>query len=201
MIDRPIEHRESGLALVVTLVLLLTLTIMAASVSQVVNRHSEMIDNISYRPVAMEAANACVDMAFDWLATLEGELWRNGAVSVDLASPGKTLNKKTVLDDTTRPTTAGGAARATSFVTTLGKAYCTKVRLTKLSEGVVRGEGSEIGSESTYGSSFLKYVIKIETKGVFNVPTNAAGTMILLDEWSSSSNLVDIEVVAGYEPS
>ena len=47
----------------------------------------------------------------------------------------------------------------------------------------------------------MKKITLILVLGVFNVPTNAAGTMILLDEWSSSSNLVDIEVVAGYEPS
>jgi hypothetical protein len=45
----------------------------------------------------------------------------------------------------------------------------------------------------------MKKITLILVLGVFNVPTNAAGTMILLDEWSSSSNLVDIEVVAGYE--
>ena len=190
------NHHQNGMALVVTLILLLTLTILASSVFMLINRHGEIIDNISYRPQAMEAANSCIDQAFDWLATLEGEVWRNGNVPIDLAATGNALNKRTVLQDTSQ----AGVTRDAMFTSLLGKSSCTKVLITKISEGVVRGEGSEIGSETTYGSSFLKYVFKIESRGVFNVPLNSAGTAIELDDWNSTSNIVDVEVHAEFEP-
>jgi hypothetical protein len=35
---------------------------------------------------------------------------------------------------------------------------------------------------------------------VFNVPLNSAGTAIELDDWNSTSNIVDVEVHAEFEP-
>ena len=69
------NHSESGMVLVITLILILTLTILASSVFMSVNRYTETIDNISYRPQAMEAANSCIDQALDWLATSDGTSW------------------------------------------------------------------------------------------------------------------------------
>ena len=189
------NNNQDGMALVITLILLLTLTILASSVFMSVNRYAETIDNISYRPMAMEAANSCVDQALDWVSTPEGEIWLNGGVPIDLAAVGNVLNKKTVFTDTSQ-----GTSREKMFESMLGKSSCTKVLITKVSEGVIRGEGAEIGSQSTYGSSALKYVLRIETRGVFNVPLNATGTAIRLDNWNSASNVVDIVVHVGFEP-
>jgi hypothetical protein len=86
------------------------------------------------------------------------------------------------------------------FESMLGKSSCTKALITKVSEGVIRGEGAEIGSQYTYGDSALKYLLKIEARGVFNVPLNATGTAIRLDNWNSASNVVDIVVHVGFEP-
>jgi len=183
------------MALVITLILLLTLTILASSVFMSVNRYAETIDNISYRPMAMEAANSCIDQALDWVSTPEGEIWLNGGAPIDLAEAGNVLNKKTVFTDTSKGT------REKMFESMLGKSSCTKVLITKVSEGETEGEKAEIGSKSTYGSSDLKkYVLRIEARGVFNVPLNEAGTAIRLDNWNSTSNVVDIEVHVGFEP-
>ena len=189
------NNNQDGMALVITLILLLTLTILASSVFMSVNRYAETIDNISYRPMALEAANSCIDQALDWVATPEGEIWRNGGVPIDLAAVGNILNKKTVFTDTSQ-----GTSREKMFESMLGKSSCTKALITKVSEGVIRGEGAEIGSQSTYGASALKYVLKIEARGVFNVPLNATGTAIRLDNWNSASNVVDIVVHVGFEP-
>ena len=189
------NNNQDGMALVITLILLLTLTILASSVFMSVNRYAETIDNISYRPMALEAANSCIDQALDWVATPEGEIWRNGGVPIDLAAVGNILNKKTVFTDTSQ-----GTSREKMFESMLGKSSCTKVLITKVSEGVIRGEGAEIGSQSTYGASALKYVLRIEARGVFNVPLNATGTAIRLDNWNSASNVVDIVVHVGFEP-
>ena len=189
------NNNQDGMALVITLILLLTLTILASSVFMSVNRYAETIDNISYRPMAMEAANSCIDQALDWVSTPEGEIWRNGGVPIDLAAVGNALNKKTVFTDTSQ-----GTSREKMFESMLGKSSCTKVLITKVSEGVIRGEGAEIGSQSTYGASALKYVLRIEARGVFNVPLNSTGTAIRLDNWNSASNVVDILVHVGFEP-
>ena len=190
------NNNQDGMALVITLILLLTLTILASSIFMSVNRYAETIDNISYRPQAMEAANSCIDQALDWLATSDGASWLNGDTPIDLAAEGNLLNKKTVLEDTTME----GVTRGAMFSRVLEKSSCTKVVLTKVSSESARGErdGGEIGSETSYGSSVLKYALKIEARGVFNVPLNSSGTAIKLDNWNSTSNIVDIEVHVGY---
>jgi Tfp pilus assembly protein PilX len=190
------NNNQDGMALVITLISLLTLTILASSIFMTVNRYAETIDNISYRPQAMEAANSCIDQALDWLATSDGASWLNGDTPIDLAAEGNLLNKKTVLEDTTME----GVTRGDMFSAMLKKSSCTKVTLTKVSSESARGErdGGEIGSETSYGSTVLKYALKIEARGVFNVPLNSSGTAIKLDNWNSTSNIVDIEVHVGY---
>ena len=190
------NNNQDGMALVITLILLLTLTILASSIFMSVNRYAETIDNISYRPQAMEAANSCIDQALDWLATSDGASWLNGDTPIDLAAEGNLLNKKTVLEDTTME----GVTRGDMFSAMLEKSSCTKVVLTKVSSESARGErdGGEIGSETSYGSTVLKYALKIEARGVFNVPLNSSGTAIKLDNWNSTSNIVDVEVYVGY---
>ena len=190
------NNNQDGMALVITLILLLTLTILASSIFMTVNRYAETIDNISSRPQAMEAANSCIDQALDWLATSDGASWLNGDTPIDLAAEGNPLNKKTVLEDTTME----GVTRGDMFSRVLEKSSCTKVILTKVSSESARGEsdGGEIGSETSYGSSVLKYALKIEARGVFNVPLNSSGTAIKFDNWNSTSNIVDVEVHVGY---
>ena len=192
------NHSESGMVLVITLILILTLTILASSVFMSVNRYTETIDNISYRPQAMEAANSCIDQALDWLATSDGTNWMDGDTPIDLAAVSNALNKKTVLEDTTME----GVTRDDMFSAMLEKSSCTKVLITKVSSETSRGEGGggEIGSETSYGSSVLKYVFKIEARGVFNVPLNSSGTAIKFDNWNTTSNVVDLEVHVGFSP-
>ena len=193
------KNSESGMALVITLILLLTLTILASSVFMSVNRYAETIDNISYRPQAMEASNSCIDQALDWLATSDGVIWMDGDTPIDLAAEGNPLNKKTLLEDTTME----GVTRDDMFSAMLEKSSCTKVLITKVSSEASGGAsgGGEIGSETSYGSSVLKYVFKIEARGVFNVPLNSSGTAIKFDNWNTTSNVVDLEVHVGFAPS
>ena len=190
------NNSQDGMALVITLILILTLTILASSVFMTVNRYTETVDNISYRPRAMEAANSCIDQAIDWLATSDGESWMNGDTPIDLAAASKALNKKTVLDDTTRE----GVTRDSIFSSVLEKSSCTKVLITKVSSEASSGAGvgGEIGSKTSYSpAAATKSIFRIEVRGVFNVPLNSAGTAIKLDNWNTTSNIVDIEVHVG----
>ena len=192
------NNSQDGMALVITLILILTLTILASSVFMTVNRYTETVDNISYRPRAMEAANSCIDQAIDWLATSDGESWMNGDTPIDLAAASNALNKKTVLGDTARE----GVTRDPMFSSVLEKSSCTKVLITKVSSEASSGAevGGEIGSKTSYSSSAAsksKSIFRIEARGVFNVPLNSAGTAIKLDNWNTTSNIVDIEVHVG----
>ena len=190
------NNSQDGMALVITLILILTLTILASSVFMTVNRYTETVDNISYRPQAMEAANSCIDQAIDWLATSDGESWMSGDTPIDLAAARNALNKKTVLGDTTRE----GVARDPMFSSVLEKSSCTKVLITKVSSETSSraGVGGEIGSETSYSSTTAsKSIFRIEARGVFNVPLNSTGTAIKLDNWNTTSNIVDIEVHVG----
>ena len=192
------NNSQDGMALVITLILVLTLTILASSVFMTVNRYTETVDNISYRPRAMEAANSCIDQAIDWLATSDGESWMNGDTPIDLAAASNALNKKTVLGDTARE----GVTRDPMFSSVLEKSSCTKVLITKVSSEASSGAevGGEIGSKTSYSpaaASKSKSIFKIEARGVFNVPLNSTGTAIKLDNWNTTSNIVDIEVHVG----
>ena len=194
------NNSQDGMALVITLILILTLTILASSVFMTVNRYTETVDNISYRPQAMEAANSCVDQAIDWLSTPDGESWMSGDTPIDLAAASNALNKKTVLGDTARE----GVARDPMFSSVLEKSSCTKVLITKVSSETSSGTssragiGGEIGSETSYSSTTSsKSIFRIEVRGVFNVPLNSTGTAIKLDNWNTTSNIVDIEVHVG----
>ena len=192
------NNSQDGMALVITLILILTLTILASSVFMTVNRYTETVDNISYRPRAMEAANSCIDQAMDWLATSDGESWMIGDTPIDLAAASNALNKKTVLGDTARE----GVARDPMFSSVLEKSSCTKVLITKVSSEASSGAGvgGEIGTKASYSStaaSKSKSFFRIEARGVFNVPLNSAGTAIKLDNWNTTSNIVDIEVHVG----
>ena len=194
------NNSQDGMALVITLILILTLTILASSVFMTVNRYTETVDNISYRPQAMEAANSCIDQAIDWLATSDGESWMSGDTPIDLAAASNALNKKTVLGDTTRE----GVARDPMFSSVLEKSSCTKVLITKVSSEASSGTssragvGGEIGSETSYSSTTAsKSIFRIEARGVFNVPLNSAGTAIKLDNWNTTSNIVDLEIYVG----
>ncbi|MEJ6766472.1 MAG: hypothetical protein QNK46_04835 [Methylophilales bacterium] len=190
------NNSQDGMALVITLILILTLTILASSVFMTVNRYTETVDNISYRPQAMEAANSCVDQAIDWLSTPDGESWMSGDTPIDLAAASNALNKKTVLGDTTRE----GVARDPMFSSVLEKSSCTKVLITKVSSETSSGTavGGEIGSKTSYSpAAASESIFRIEVRGVFNVPLNSAGTAIKLDNWNTTSNIVDIEVHVG----
>ena len=192
------NNSQDGMALVITLILILTLTILASSVFMTVNRYTETVDNISYRPRAMEAANSCIDQAIDWLATSDGESWMNGDTPIDLAAASNALNKKTVLGDTARE----GVTRDPMFSSVLEKSSCTKVLITKVSSEASSGAevGGEVGSKTSYSpaaASKSKSIFKIEARGVFNVPLNSTGTAIKLDNWNTTSNIVDIEVHVG----
>ena len=194
------HHKEAGMTLVVTLLLMLTLTVMASAVLFVVNKHADMTTAITTKPIAIDSSNACIEEAIAWVQTADGRAWLavkavtasdgstgygTGAVK-DIAGTGGILYGKTLKSHTKKKS---GETRAITFQNRLDKASCVSVTLTVIKK--IAGEtitispsGGEIGSLSGYESALPppeevilnKYEILIVAEGVFNVATIIGGT-------------------------
>ena len=194
------HHKEAGMTLVVTLLLMLTLTVMASAVLFVVNKHADMTTAITTKPIAIDSSNACIEEAIAWVQTADGREWLAGkAVTAidgstgygtgavkDIAGTGGILYGKTLKSHTKKKS---GETRAITFQNRLDKASCVSVTLTVIKK--IAGEsvattpsGGEIGSLSGYESAVAppeevilnKYEILIVAEGVFNVATIIGGT-------------------------
>ena len=194
------HHKEAGMTLVVTLLLMLTLTVMASAVLFVVNKHADMTTAITTKPIAIDSSNACIEEAIAWVQTADGRAWLAGkAVTAidgstgygtgavkDIAGTGGILYGKTLKSHTKKKS---GETRTITFQNRLDKASCVSVTLTVIKK--IAGEsvattpsGGEIGSLSGYESALPppeevilnKYEILIVAEGVFNVATIIGGT-------------------------
>jgi len=187
------HHKEAGMTLVVTLLLMLTLTVMASAVLFVVNKHADMTTAITNKPIAIDSSNACIEEAIAWVQTADGRAWLagkevtaidgstgygTGAVK-DIAGPAEILYGKTLKSHTKKKS---GETRTITFQNRLDKASCVSVTLTVIKK--IAGEsvatsssGGEIGSLSGYESAVAppeevilnKYEILVVAEGIFNV--------------------------------
>jgi len=199
------HHKEAGMTLVVTLLLMLTLTVMASAVLFVVNNHADMTNTVTNKPIAIDSSNACIEEAIAWVQTTEGKAWLAGiAVTAidastgygtsdvkDIAATDGILYGKTLKSHTKKKS---GETRTISFQNRLDKSSCTSVNMTVVkktsdeSEGSsVSGVGGEIGSEAEYGDEAVvavvipyKYEILVVAEGIFNVKTLSGGTEIAI---------------------
>jgi Tfp pilus assembly protein PilX len=198
------HHKEAGMTLVVTLLLMLTLTVMASAVLFVVNNHADMTNTVTNKPIAINSADACIEEAIAWAQTTEGKAWLAGiAVTAidattgygtsdvkDIATTDGILYGKTMKTHTKKKTSE---TRSAAFQNRLDKSSCTSVKMTVIkktsdeSEGSsVSGVGGEIGSEAKYGDEAVavvipyKYEILVVAEGIFNVKTLSGGTEIAI---------------------
>jgi len=200
------HHKEAGMTLVVTLLLMLTLTVMASAGLFVVNNHADMTNTVTNKPIAIDSSNACIEEAIAWVQTTAGNAWLAGtevtaidAVTSygigtvkDIAATTGILYGKTLKSHTKKKS---GETRRISFQNRLDKSSCTSVKLTVIkktaSEGAAGesalGVGEEIGSKSEYGDSVaaavfvpFKYEILVVAEGIFNVATTDGGTEIAI---------------------
>ena len=215
------HHKEAGMTLVVTLLLMLTLTIMASAITFVVNDHADTTNTVTHKPVAIESADACIEEAIAWAQTTEGETWLGGTevtgidslgygigAVTDIGAPGGILHSKNLKLHTQKKS---GDTRAIYFKDRLEKASCTSVRMTvvKKTAGEVpeaTGVGSEIGSESFYGSGTVavipyKYEVLVVAEGIFNVATKEESGTVVIDRanWVPNSNKSKVEVLFSYQ--
>jgi len=218
-------HNQSGMTLVITLLLMLTLTLMASAITFVVNNHSDLTNSVTQRPLAMDSASTCIDQALTWMQTSTGKSWLAATEVVgatagndfygvgadqDLAADGGPLSTtKSLVTDTAIST---GDTRGAKFMNRMALATCTSVRMTVVKKivGAVAtsqaGIGGEAGTVNEYDSStaaepLATYTILIVSEGIFNAPIIAGGGIDTIDasEWTQNSSKATIEVAITYE--
>lgn len=188
---------QSGIAMVISLILLLVITVMGLGIAYVATVQSDMVAAVANKPASIEAADTCFDHALEWLDKPAGQSWVNGeGLPLDLAAKGGALAGKTMQADTIP--LGQSDSRATAFVDRASRATYSSCVVEKLSSSTNGNTGNEIGTSNGYGSSNFVYVIRITAQGDVNVPLlNGA-----IDNrfWQSSSSRSVVEAVIQYIP-
>lgn len=188
---------QSGIAMVISLILLLVITLMGLGIAYVANVQSDMVAAVANKPVSIEAADTCFDHALEWLAKPAGQSWVNGeGLALDLAATGGPLAGKTILTDTTP--LGQNDSRVAAFRDLIGRANYSSCIVEKISSTTNGNTGNEIGTSNGYGASNFVYVIRLTAQGNFHVPLN--GSNIDTRFWQSGSSRSVVEAVVQYIP-
>lgn len=162
---------QSGIAMVTTLILLLVITAMGLAIAYIASVQNDLVSAVSDKPLSIEAGEACVDDAIDWLSSSEGRGWLNAAILNKpenlLKSPGGPLLGKTVQ----------GIKRAVY-------SDCT---VSLINARPIENIGGEIGTVNGYSTRTFTYDVLISTTG-----SVANGI--------SASSKSDLEVVLRFTP-
>jgi Tfp pilus assembly protein PilX len=192
-----IKSGQSGVALVVTLILLLVLMVMGAGISYLASMQSDLVSAVANKPISIEAGETCFDNAIEWFATSSGKSWINGVgAAYDLAATGGPLSGKTVLADTIP--SGQTDARSAKFKDRAGRASYSSCIVQKLASTASLGIGTEVGTSNGYGVSTFTYTVKITAIGNYNVPLT--GAAINTQFWQSNSSRSALEAVVQYTP-
>ena len=188
---------QSGIALVITLVLLLVLLAMGVGIAYIAAVQSDLVAAVANKPLSIEASETCFDNVIEWLPTTAGLTWVNGVgAAVDLAASGNPLNGKTLLSDTVP--LGQTDTRSAQFQKRAGLGTYSSCVVQKISSTTAGGTGMEIGTSNGYGASNFVYGIRITSVGGFQVPmlNNAINTSY----WQSNSSRATLESVIEYTP-
>ena len=170
---------------------------MAAGVAYVGSSYVDLSNSVSYKSQSLNAAEACVDEAKEWLKANDGIDWVTGVGAArDLAdrSTGP-LYQHTLLTDTAP--TGNADSRNSEFKNMAGRGGFKTCIVEKVSATSITGVGKEIGTCDS--CSNLSYTVKITADGNFNVQYNSDGT-INNKYWSSNSSRSVLEIVLSYIP-
>ncbi len=188
---------QSGIAMVISLILLLVITAMGLGIAYVATVQSDMVAAVINKSVSIEAADTCFDHALEWLQKPAGQSWVNGeGLPMDLAAAGGPLAGKTLQADTIPLGMSDN--RGAAFLDRAGRAGYSSCIVEKLSSTTNGNTGNEIGTSNGYGSSTFVYVIRITGQGDVNVPLN--GNVINTQFWQSGSSRSVVEAVVQYMP-
>jgi Tfp pilus assembly protein PilX len=189
--------KQAGLAMVISLILLLVITLMGMGVAYVASVQSELVAAVTNKPLSMDAGETCFDNAIEWLSTPSGQSWVNGlGDAYDLAATAGPLKGKTVLGDTIPLGQSDN--RSAKFKDRLGRATYTSCIVQKISSSTNGNTGNEIGTSNGYGVSSFVYVIRITSVGNYDAPMS--GSVINPLFWQSNSSRTVLEAVVQYTP-
>lgn len=194
-------QNQSGMTLIITLLLLLSLLMMASAITYITMSYANLADSVTHKPLAIDAAETCTDKGFEWLSISSsfpsgGKDWVNGAgAAIDIASSGMPLYGYNIITDTIPQ--GLGDSRSAPLLNIAGRTRCNSVILEKLAP-ISIGTGSEVGT-SDYSKS-QPNIIKITASGLFDVPLKVDGVTIDSSSWRSSSSQAKIEVIAEFNP-
>jgi len=189
--------QQSGIALVVTLILLLVLMVMGAGISYLASMQADLVSAVANKPISIEAGETCFDNAIEWFATTAGKSWINGVgAAYDLAATGGPLNTNSVLADTIP--LGQTDARSAKFKDRAGRASYSSCIVQKLASTSSLGVGTEVGTSNGYGVSTFTYTVKITSVGNYNVPLTSG--VINTQFWQSNSSRSSLEAVVQYTP-
>lgn len=195
--DTPVPGTQSGIAMVVALLMLLVITLMGMGIAYVANVQSDMVAAVVNKPLSIDAAESCFDNAVEWLATTQGKTWVNGAGTMqDLAASGGPLSVNSVLLDTTP--VGQNDSRSASFKQRASNANYISCIVEKVSSSTNGNTGNEIGTSNGYGANTFVYVIRITAVGGYNVAMN--GQAIDTNLWQPGSSRSTVEAVVQYTP-
>ena len=186
---------ESGMTLVITLFLLLSLLMMASGITFVANNFANLSDGVTNKSFAIDGAETCTDKAFEWLSTDNGKTWLTTATNKyeEIAGVGTDLYQYTVFTDTTN----SSDSRVNALKNYAGKTLCQSILMAKL-ETSTSPSGSEIGSSLTYDTVISAYTIGARATGLFNVPL--IDNKIDSKNWRGNSSIATIEIISGFTP-
>ena len=195
--ESSIAGQQSGIAMVVALILLLVITLMGVGIAYVATVQSDMVAAVVNKPLSIDAAETCFDNAVEWLSTTSGRTWVNGVgAQQDLAISGGPLSGNSTLLDTTP--VGQGDNRSAVFKQRAGNAGYTSCIVEKISSSTNGNTGNEIGTSNGYGASTFVYVIRITAIGAYNVAMN--GQAMDSSLWQSGASRSVVEAVVQYTP-
>lgn len=184
---------QSGIAMVVSLILLLVITLMGLAVAYVSSVQSELASAITNKPLSLEAAETCFDNAIEWLSTTNGKNWVNGpGLPNELVNSVGGLSRLTVLSDTIPLNISD--SRTKEAIDRIGLSNFSSCIVEKISTSTNGNTGNEIGTSNGYGDSSFVYTIKITAVGNYNIPT------VGITNWQSNSSHSILEAVVEYVP-
>jgi Tfp pilus assembly protein PilX len=188
---------QSGIAMVISLILMLVITAMGMGLAYVASVQSELVAAVVNKPLSIDASETCFDNAIEWLSTTSGKSWVNGlGTPLNLAAVGAPLVGKTLLGDTTPIGQAD--TRSNKFKDKAGRSTYSSCIVEKISSSTNGSSGNEIGSSNGYGVSTFIYVVRITATGNHNVAMN--GSVVDKNLWQSNSSKSVLEAVVQYTP-
>jgi len=188
---------QQGIAMVVSLVMLLVLVAMAVATTYVATIQANMVSAVAGKPISIDAGETCFDNAIEWLSKGAGQTWINGVgAPYDLAATGNPLNSISLLTDTIP--LGSSDARSMMAKDRASRAQVHACVVEKAASTTTRGVGYEIGTSNGYGVSSFVYTIRMTAIGDVNV--QSSGTLINPTYWQPHSGRTTLEMVLDYTP-